>query len=42
MPLERRCDAKPFDDNGLQRFMDLHGIPWIDAVERVKGIEPSS
>ena len=24
------------------RSMDLHGIPWIVAVERVKGIEPSS
>jgi hypothetical protein len=42
MPLERCCDAKPPDDNSLQRLMDLHGIPWIDAVERVKGIEPSS
>jgi hypothetical protein len=42
MSLKRWCDAKPLDDNSLQRFMDLHGIPWINAVERVKGIEPSS
>ena len=42
MPLERWCDAKPLDDNSFQRFMDLHVIPRIVAVERVKGIEPSS
>lgn len=41
MPPERRLDKKSFLDNDLQRFMDIHGTPWIDAVERVKGIESS-
>jgi hypothetical protein len=40
-PLERWPEAKPLADSGLQRFMDFHGIPWIDAVERVKRTAPA-
>lgn len=40
-PLERWFGEKPFGDNDLQRSLDLHGFPWIDAVERVMGIEPT-
>ncbi|HFH3420588.1 TPA: hypothetical protein ACGJWD_002310 [Pseudomonas aeruginosa] len=28
--------------NGLKRSVDVLGNPWIDGVERAKGIEPSS
>ena len=40
--LERRFAGKSFGDNDLQRFLAVHGIPRIDAVERVMGIEPTS
>lgn len=41
-PLERWFGEKPFGDNDLQRFMDFHGIPRNQAVERVKETEPIS
>ncbi len=33
---------KLFLFNGLKRSVDVLGNPWIDGVERAKGIEPSS
>ncbi|WP_263468753.1 hypothetical protein [Pseudomonas aeruginosa] len=32
---------KLFLFNGLKRSVDVLGNPWIDGVERAKGIEPS-
>lgn len=40
-PLDRRLEGKSCSDNGLQRFLDVRGFPWIGAVERVMGIEPA-
>jgi hypothetical protein len=40
--LERRVAGKSSGENDLQRFLGVHGIPRIDAVERVMGIEPTS
>ena len=40
--LERRIEENFPCDNDLQHSMAVHGFPWIVAVERVKGIEPSS
>ena len=40
--MEHRLDEKSLCDNDLQRFLDFHGFPWIDAVERAMGIEPTS
>lgn len=31
---------KLFLFNGLKRSVDVLGNPWIDGVERAKGIEP--
>lgn len=33
---------KLFLFNGLKRSVDVLGNPWIDGVERAKGIEPIS
>lgn len=37
MSSEHCRNEKPFDDNDLQDFWDLHGFSWNVAVERVKG-----
>jgi hypothetical protein len=40
--LERRVEENfPYNDD-LQHSMAVHGIPRIDTVERVMGIEPTS
>ncbi len=39
---ERQGEEKSLCGNDLQTLLDFCGSPQIDAVERVKGIEPSS
>ncbi len=39
--LERRIEENFPCDNDLQHSMAVHGFPWIVAVERVMGIEPT-
>ena len=40
-PLEHRGVENSIKINDLRCFLDFLRIPWNDAVERVKGIEPS-
>ena len=40
-PLEHRDVENSTRINDLRCFLDFLRIPWNDAVERVKGIEPS-
>ena len=42
MAPECRGDEKPPGVNGLQRFLDIHGTLWVEAVERAMGVEPTS
>ncbi|RQI31141.1 hypothetical protein IPC18_19350 [Pseudomonas aeruginosa] len=39
---ERQREEKSLCGNDLQALLDFCGSPQIDAVERAKGIEPSS
>ena len=40
-PLDHRTGKTSHEINDLQTSLDVHRFPWIDAVERVMGIEPT-